>query len=75
MHRVAHVSSYVFDSAEKRGYGIQGDARAVAAFLSAIHIGYLHPGNHARQTCSSGSRLVVGVFVRNEWNVTIVGIK
>ena len=75
MHRVAHVSSYVFDSAEKRGNGIQGDARAVAAFLSAVHIGYLHPGNHAGQTCSSGSRLVVGVFVRNEWNVTIVGIK
>src|SRR5882672_10428072 len=52
VHRVAHVSSYVFDSAEKRGYGIQGDARVVAAFLSAVHVGYLHPGNHACQTCS-----------------------
>src|SRR6202163_4741940 len=43
MQRMAHVSPYVFDSAEKRGYGIQGDTRAVAAFISAIHIGYLHP--------------------------------
>jgi len=24
---------------------------------------------------SSGSHLIVGVFVRNEWHVTIVGIK
>ena len=65
-------TSYVFDFAEKRGYGIQGDARAVAAFLSAIHIGYPHPGNHACQTCSLGSGLVVGVFARSEWNVIIV---
>ena len=64
MHRMAHVSPYLFDSAEKRGYGIQGDARAVAAFSSAIHIGYLHPSNHTCQTCSSGNRLVVGVRLR-----------
>jgi integrase len=75
MHRVAHVSSYVFDSAEKRGNGIQGDARAVAAFLPAVHIGYLHPGNHACQTCSSSSRLVVGVFAQSERNVRIDGIR
>ncbi len=75
MHRLAHVSSHVFDAAEKRGYRVQSHAGTVAAFNSAIHLGCLHPGNHAGQTCSSGSRLVVGVFVRNEWNVTIVGIK
>jgi len=75
MHRLAYVSSYVFDSAEKRGYGIQGDARAVAACIPAVHIGYLHPGNHACQTRSSGSGLVLGVFARSEWNVTIVVIR
>ena len=46
-----------------------------APFNSAIHISCLHPGNDACQTCSSGSRLVVAVFVRSEWHVTIVGIK
>jgi len=75
MHRLAHVSSHVFDAAEKRGYRVQSHAGTVAAFNSAIHIGCVHTGNHASQTRSSGSRLVVGVFVRNEWNVTIVGIK
>jgi hypothetical protein len=75
MHRLAHVSSHVFDAAEKRGYRVQSHAGTVAAFNSAIHVGCLHRGNHAGQTCSSGSGLVVGVFVRNEWNVTFVGIK
>src|SRR3979490_1889796 len=75
MHRLAHVSSHVFDAFEKRGYGIQSHAGTVAAFNSAIHIGCVHTGNHASQTCSSGSRLVVGVFVRGKWNVTIVEIK
>jgi hypothetical protein len=72
MHRLAHVSSHVFDAAEKRGHGIQSDAGTVAAFDSAINLGCLHPGNHACETCSSGSGLVLGVFTRREWSVTIV---
>jgi hypothetical protein len=72
MHRMAHVSSHVFDAAKKRGYGIQSDAGTVAAFDSAINLGCVHPGNHACETCSPGSGLVLGVFTRKEWSVTIV---
>jgi hypothetical protein len=50
-------SSRIFDAAEKRGYRVQSYAGTVAAFNSAIHVGCLHPGNHAGQTCSSGSFL------------------
>src|SRR5258708_15612082 len=57
MHRLAHVSSHVFDAAEKRGHGIQSHAGTLAAFNSAINIGCVYPGNHACQTCSPGSRL------------------
>jgi hypothetical protein len=74
MHRLAHVSSHVFDAAEKRGYRVQSHAGTVAAFNSAIHVGCVFAGSHARQTCSSGSSLVVGVFVRSERNVTTVCI-
>ena len=64
----------MFDAAEKRGHGIQSYAGTVAAFDSAIDIRCVYPGSHARQTCSSGSSLVVGVFVRSERNVTTVCI-
>ena len=74
MHRLAHVSSHVFDAAEKRGHGIQSHAGTVAAFDSAIHLGCVYPGDHACETCSSGSGLVVGVFVRSERNVSTVCI-
>src|ERR1700676_816502 len=74
MHLLAHVSSHVFDAFEKRGYGIQSHAGTLAAFNSAINLGCIYPSNHARQTCSSGSGLVVGVFVRSERNVTTVCI-
>ena len=74
MHRLAHVSSHVFDAAEKRGHGIQSHAGTVAAFDSAIHLGCVYPSDHACETCSSGSGLVVGVFVRSERNVTTVCI-
>src|SRR5580693_5197319 len=58
--RMAHVPpSYVFDTPAERGNRIQSYAGTVAAFKSAIHIGCLHPGNHASQTCISGSRLIV----------------
>ena len=72
MHRLAHVSSHVFDAFEKRGYGIQSHAGTLAAFDSAINLECVHPGNHACETCSSGSGLVLGVFKRREWSVTIV---
>src|SRR4029077_3155005 len=72
MHRLAHVSSHVFDAAEKRGYGIQSDAGTVAVFDSAINLGCVYPGNHSCETCSSGSGLVLGFFTRREWSVTIV---
>jgi hypothetical protein len=72
IHRLAHVSSHVFDAAEKRGYGIQSDAGTVVVFKSAINLGCLHPGDHSCETCSSGSGLVLGVFTRREWSVTIV---
>ncbi len=40
---------------EERRYGIQGDARADAAFFSAIHDGHLCSGDYARQArCASG---------------------
>src|SRR5207302_4355492 len=74
MHRLAHVSSHVFDAAEKRGHGIQSHAGTVAAFDSAIHLGCVYPGDHACETCSSGSGLVDGVFVRSERNVATVCI-
>lgn len=74
-HRLAYVSSHVFDAAEKRGYRVQSHAGTVAAFNSAIHLGCLHPGDHTCQTCCSGSRLVIGIFERNGWSFTIVGIK
>jgi len=73
--RMAHVPAYVLDSPAECGNRIQSHAGTVAAFDSAIHIGCVHTGDHASQTCSSGSRLVVGVFVRGKWNVTIVEIK
>ena len=72
MRRMAYVPSHVFDAAEKRGYGIQSDAGTVATFDSAINLGCVYPGNHACETCSSGSGLVAGVFVRSERNVTTV---
>jgi hypothetical protein len=65
----------IFDASEKRGYRVQSHAGTVAAFYSAIHIGCLYPGNHASQTCSSGSCLVIGVFVRSEWSATIAVFK
>ena len=60
--RMAYVSTHVFDLVTQRRDRIQGDARTVAAFISAIHVGYLHPGDDACQTCSSGRRLVLGVL-------------
>src|ERR1700690_2690774 len=72
MHRLAHVSSHVFDAVEKRRHGIQSHAGTVAAFDSAIHPGCVYPGDHACETCSSGSGFVLGVLARSEWNVTIV---
>ena len=60
--------AYVFDAAEKRGYGIQSLAGTVAAFNSAINLGCVYPANHACQTCSSGSSVVLGVLARSEWN-------
>jgi hypothetical protein len=72
MHRLAHVSSHVFDAAEERGYGIQSHAGTLAAFNSAINLGCVYPGNHACETCSSGSGLVLGVFTGSEWNVAIL---
>jgi hypothetical protein len=71
MHRLAHV----FDAAEKRGRGIQSHAGTVAAFDFAIDIRCVYPGSHARPTCSSGSSLVAGVFVRSERNVTTVCVE
>src|ERR1700730_4591855 len=72
MHRLAHVSSHVFDAFEKRGYGIQSHAGTLAAFNSAINLRCVYPGNHASQTRSSGSGLVLDVFAGSEWNVAIV---
>ena len=72
MHRLAHVSSHVFDAFEKCGYGIQSHAGTLAAFDSAINLGCVYPGNHASQTRSSGSGLVPGVFAGSEWNTAIV---
>jgi hypothetical protein len=72
---LAYVPAYVLDSPAECGNRIQSHAGTVEAFNSAVHIGCLHAGNHTGQTCSSGSRLIVGVFVRNEWHVTIVGSK
>src|ERR1700729_4097904 len=74
MYRLAYVSSHVFDAAEKRRHGIQSHAGTVAAFDSAINTRCVYPGCHARQTCSSGSSLVVGVFLRSERNITTVCI-
>lgn len=73
--RMAHISAYVLHSPAECGNRIQSHAGIVAAFNSAVHIGCLHAGHHASQTCSSGSRHGVGVFVRSEWNVTIAGVK
>ena len=72
MHRLAHVSSHVFDAFEKRGYGIQSHAGTLAAFNAAINLGCIYPSNHASQTRSSGSGLVLGAFAGSEWNVAIV---
>ena len=60
--RMAYFSAHVFNLVAQRRDRIQGDARAVAAFISAIHVGYLHPGDHACQTCGSGRGLVLGVL-------------
>jgi len=72
--RMAHVSTYVLDSPAQCGNRVQSDAGTVAAFDSAIHFGCVYPGDHACETCSSSSGLVVGVFVRSEGNVTTVCI-
>ena len=52
---MAYFSSDLRDAFEERRHGIQGDARADAAFLSAIHVGHLCSGDYARQArCASG---------------------
>ena len=71
MYWLAHVSSHVFDLAENRGYRVQSHAGTVATFNAAIHVRCLHPGHHSGQTCRPGSRLVIGVPERIEWNLTI----
>src|SRR3984893_15892561 len=72
MHRLAHVSSHVFDAFEKCGYGIQSHAGTLSAFNSAINLGCVYPGNHGSQTRSSGSSLVPGVFAGSERNIAIL---
>ena len=52
---MAYFSSDLRDAFEERRHVIQGDARADAAFLSAIHVGHLCSGDYARQArCASG---------------------
>jgi len=70
-HRLAYVSSQVFDTVEKRRYRVQSYAGIVATLNSAIHVGCLHASNHASQTCSAGSCVVIGVCERREWNLSI----
>ena len=64
MHRLAHVSPYVFDAVAKCGHRIQSHAGVVTAFNLAVHTGCLHSGNHASQACGPSSSLVVGLFSR-----------
>ncbi len=51
---MAYFSSDLRDTFEERRYGIQGDARADAAFFSAIHVGHLCSGDYARQARLNG---------------------
>ena len=52
-NRLAHVPAYVFDFAQKRGDRIQGDARAVAAYLLRstldVYTQAITPAKHAAQ--------------------------
>jgi integrase len=43
---LAHIPAYLFDPSHKCRDGIQGYARAVAAFIFAVHLGNLHTSCH-----------------------------
>jgi len=52
---MAYFASDLRDPFQERRHGIQGDARADAAFLYEIHVGHLCSGDYARQPrCASG---------------------
>ena len=52
---MAYFSSDLRDAFEERRHGVQGDARADAAFFAAIHVGHLCSGDDASQArCASG---------------------
>ena len=67
---MAYLPSHLFDSAAERRNRVQGDAGAVAAFLLALNLGYLHAGNLARKTRRASGCAGAGVFFRNERHVT-----
>ena len=62
---MAYFSAHVFDIAAQRRNRIQGDAGAVAPFIFAFDVGHLHSSDHASQTRSSSSSLIVGLFGGN----------
>src|SRR5215831_11521283 len=74
MHRLAHGSSHVFDFAANSRYRVQSHA-GTATLDAALHVRYLYAGDHSSQTCSPGSRRVLGFYVRREGHLTIVEIK
>src|SRR5450631_195024 len=59
---LAHIQTHLFDLAQKCRNGIQGYARTVAAFVSAVHPGNLHTSCHTSQARSAGSRSLFGFF-------------
>ena len=62
MHRLAHVSPYVFDAVAECGHRIQSHAGTAAAFNPAIHIGCVYSGAHAGQTRGTGGSAFIGFF-------------
>ena len=58
--------TFLFELVTKRGHGPEGDARAVAALFVPIHIGCLHPGDHASQACGASSGTFTGVLLGAE---------
>jgi len=61
MHRVAHVSTLLRSVGTE--FKVMQELLRHSSLRSTLDI--YTQANHACQTCSSGSRLVVGVFARN----------
>lgn len=60
---LAYLPAHILGSAAKRRYRVQSNARTVATFLVAIHVGCLYAGDLATKTCGAGCGARAGIGV------------